>query len=140
MTDLLLVSDADWIIDDVAAVVVDDATTLRVVHAGLDLLPAVIERTPDLVLLDQQVGNMGGMAACLNLRLEESADRLPHIPVLMLLDREADIFMAKRTQAEGWILKPLDAIRLRKAVRVLLEGGEYREGSAREVGAGVTFG
>ena len=140
MPDLLLVSDAEWIIEDVAAVVVDDTTTLRVVHAGLDLLPAALQRTPDLVILDQQVGNMGGMAACLNLRLEEGADRLPHVPVLMLLDREADIFLAKRTQAEGWILKPLDAIRLRKAVRVLLDGGEYHEGSAREVGAGVTFG
>jgi DNA-binding response OmpR family regulator len=140
VTDVLLVSDADWIIDEVAGVVVDEGTTLRTVRAGVDLLPAALDRTPDLVILDQQVGNMGGMAACLNLRLEEGADRLPHIPVLMLLDREADIFLAKRSQAEGWLVKPLDAIRLRKATRVLLGGGEYREGASREVGAGVTFG
>ena len=37
------------------------------------------------MVLDLQIGNMGGMATCLDLRLEESADRLPHVGVLMLL-------------------------------------------------------
>jgi DNA-binding NarL/FixJ family response regulator len=70
---------------------------------------------------------MGGVAVSLNLRLEESKDRLPHIPVLMLLDREADLFLAQRSDAEGWLFKPLDAFRLRRAARTLLDGDEYRE-------------
>ena len=128
--DLLIASDAPWIVDEVRAAVEDVDTTVRSVSAGLDVLPAVLEREPDLVILDLNIGNMGGMATCMHLRLEESADRVPHLPVLMLLDREADVFLAKRSGAEGWLIKPLDAIRVRKAVRALLAGGEHHEGRA----------
>jgi DNA-binding response OmpR family regulator len=83
---------------------------------------------PDLVLLDLQIGNMGGMAACMSLRLEESVDKLPHVPVLMLLDRDVDAFLAKRSEADGWIVKPLDAFRLRRAATSLLSGERYTEG------------
>ena len=55
---------------------------------------------------------MGGMATCMDLRLEESGGRLPHVPVLMLLDRRADVFLARRAGADGWVVKPLDSIRL----------------------------
>ena len=127
--DLLIASDAPWIVDEVRAGVDDGETTLRSVSAGLDVLGAVHERQPDLVVLDLNIGNMGGMATCLHLRLEESAGRLPHLPVLMLLDREADVFLAKRSDAEGWMIKPLDAFRIRKAVRAILAGGRHHEGT-----------
>ena len=127
MADVLVASDAEWIIDDVRAAVGGPDVTLRSVRTGVDVLPAVQRRVPDLVILDLQIGNMGGMATCLNLRLEESADRLPHVPVLMLLDRRPDVFLARRSDAEGWLLKPLDAIRLRKAVRLLLDGERYED-------------
>ncbi|HYD10623.1 MAG TPA: response regulator [Acidimicrobiales bacterium] len=127
MADVLVASDAEWIIDDVRAAVGDPDVTLRSVRSGVDVLPAVQQRIPDLVILDLQIGNMGGMATCLHLRLEESAGRLPHLPVLMLLDRRPDVFLARRSEAEGWILKPLDAIRLRKAVRSLLAGEPYED-------------
>ena len=127
MTDVLVVTDADWILDDVIAAVSGPDVTVRSVRAGVDVLPAVASKLPDLVVLDLQIGNMGGMAACLNLRLEEGSGRLGHVPVLMLLDRRPDVFLAKRSEADGWLLKPLDAIRIRKAVRVLLDGGRYED-------------
>ena len=43
---------------------------------------------PDLVVLDLQIGNMGGIAVAIDLRLEEAAGRLPEVPILLLLDRE----------------------------------------------------
>ena len=78
-------------------------------------------------MLDLQIGNMGGMAACMAIRLEESGGRLPHLPVLMLLDRVADLFLARRSHADGWLVKPLDAFRLRRAADALLAGGEWFE-------------
>ncbi|MDP9452889.1 MAG: response regulator [Actinomycetota bacterium] len=125
MADLLVASDADWIIDEVTAGVGGPDIEVRSVNAGLDVLPAVLERLPDLVVLDLQIGNMGGMAACLHLRLEEGAGRVGHVPVLMLLDRRADVFLARRSGAEGWLIKPLDPLRLRRAVRALLAGDTY---------------
>ena len=92
------------------------------------LLPAIHEVEPDLVILDLQIGNMGGMAACMAIRLEEGVDRLPITAVLMLLDRAADVFVAHRAEADGWLIKPIDAFRLRKAASVLLDGYSYYEG------------
>ena len=94
-------------------------------RSGPAVLSKVADETPDLVVVDLQMGNMGGMAVCLELRLEESYGNLGHIPVLMLLDRRADVFLARRSGAEGWVVKPLDPIRLRRAVGSLLDGGTY---------------
>lgn len=94
-------------------------------RSGPAVLAKVAEALPDLVVVDLQMGNMGGMAVCLELRLEESYDNLGHIPVLMLLDRRADVFLARRSGAEGWVVKPMDPIRLRRAVSSLLDGGTY---------------
>src|SRR6202021_4280547 len=92
---------------------------------GPAVMVEVAEDLPDLVIVDLQMGNMGGMAVCLELRLEASYGNLPHVPVLMLLDRRPDVFLAKRSGAEGWLVKPLDPLRLRKATAALLDGGTY---------------
>jgi hypothetical protein len=46
----------------------------------------------------------------------------------MLLDRTADVHLARRSGADGWTIKPLDALRLRKAVAAIATGGCYAEG------------
>ena len=43
----------------------------------------------------------------------------------MLLDRRPDVFLARRSGAEGWLVKPLDPLRLRRADAALLDGGTY---------------
>jgi DNA-binding response OmpR family regulator len=126
-----MASDAPWVHDEVTSVLASADTDLRHVSSGFEVGPAVAARTPDLVILDLQIGNMGGIATCMELRLEESGGRLPHIPVLILLDRRADVFLAKRAGAEGWLVKPLDPIRLRKAVYELLVGRIYHDEAFR---------
>ena len=71
---------------------------------------------------------MGGMAVCMDIRLESGADRLPDVGVLMLLDRAADVFLAQRSHADGWLIKPLDAFRLRRAADAILRDETYEEG------------
>jgi CheY-like chemotaxis protein len=129
---VLLATDADWIRDEVDSALGDEQTTVTVVKAGAEVIGAVAQLTPDLVVLDLQIGNMGGMAVCMALRLEESGGRLPHVPVLMLLDRTADVFLAQRSGAEGWLIKPLDSFRLRRAATAVLAGGRFVEGIPSE--------
>lgn len=135
MPEVLLATDADEVYEEVAAALSDAETTVTRVRAGADVEAAVSQTAPDLVVLDLQIGNMGGMAACMNLRLEEGAGRVEAVTILMLLDRPADVFLAKRSDADGWLVKPLDAFRLRRAAKALLEGGAYTEGTE----AGVTL-
>jgi DNA-binding response OmpR family regulator len=49
----------------------------------------------------------------------------------MLLDRRPDVFLARRSEADGWLVKPLDPIRLRRAITALLAGGRYEDESFR---------
>ncbi len=139
MPRVLLATDADRIHEEIdGAIAGDDIDVLRV-SRGVDVLPAVKELAPDLVVLDLQIGNMGGMAACMDIRLDESVGRLDrHIPVLMLLDREADAFLAERADADGWVIKPVDAMRLRRAAAALLAGGTWAEGRAADAAARAT--
>ena len=121
---LLLATDADWIVDEVTGAIGDDGDTFTVCREGRVVVDQVREREPDLAILDLQIGSMGGMAVTMDLRLDESAGSLPHVPVLMLLDRKADLHLARRSGAEGWMIKPLSSLRLRRAVDVILSGGE----------------
>ncbi|MEA2826587.1 MAG: hypothetical protein QOG43_1026 [Actinomycetota bacterium] len=131
MAEVLIVSDSVKVRNEVVSAIFDPTTNVRELTRGKEVRAAVDETTPDLVVIDQQVGKMGGMATCMDLRLEESGGRLPHVPVLLLLDRRADVFLARRAGADGWIVKPLDSIRLAKAVQTLLGGGIYQDEAYR---------
>jgi DNA-binding response OmpR family regulator len=129
VTHVLIASDAPWVHDDVVSALGRD-TTHRSLINGRAVGAAVLEQTPDLVVLDSQISSMGGIAVCHDLRLEESGGRLPHVPVLILLDRQADVFLVKQSKADGWLVKPLDPIRLRKAMASLVAGGRYEDAEA----------
>ena len=125
---VILATDADWLVDAVVAALGGPDTTFTHCRDGRAVAGVVKGRTPDLVILDLQIGTMGGIAVTMDLRLDESGGTLPHVPILMLLDREADIHMARRSGADGWLIKPLDALRLRRASRAVAGGGCYAEG------------
>ncbi len=131
MPTIVVASDANWVRDHVRAALCGPGFEVIDVENGRDVRTVVAERTPDLAIVDLQIGNMGAIATTLELRLDESADRLPHVPVLVLLDRRADVFLARRSGAEGWVIKPLDPIRLRRAVTELLAGRTYHDASYR---------
>ena len=122
MTEVLIATDADAVFDEVEAALADETTRVVRVREGSAVGEVVASATPDLVILDLQIGNMGGIAACMHLRHEAGDDRLPDVPVLMLLDRDADVHLARRSGADGWIVKPLDAFALRRAASAILDG------------------
>ena len=125
---ILLATDADWIVDEVTAALGGPETRFTVVRSGQLVARVAKEREPDLVIADLQVGTMGGFAITLALRNDESVGALPHLPVMMLLDRDADVYVAQRSDAEAWVIKPLDALRLRRAMTAALAGATYHEG------------
>lgn len=133
MATILVASDAPTVRREVKAVTAGPDIDVIEVTSGPAAVAAVLESPPDLVIVDMQMGNMGGMAVCLELRLDESYLDIPHVPVLMLLDRRPDVFLAKRSGAEGWLVKPLDALRLRRATKALLAGDIYHDDSYQPV-------
>ena len=118
---ILVATDADYVLDDITAALGGPDVSFTVCRNGRDVSGVVKDRTPDLVVLDLQIGSMGGMAVTMSLRLDESSGLLPHVKVLMLLDREADIHLAKRCAADGYLVKPLNPLSLKRAARAILQ-------------------
>ncbi|MDA8034246.1 MAG: response regulator [Actinomycetota bacterium] len=133
MAKIVLVSDARTVLEELRAVVDDGVNELVELNDGAQARAAATAEEPDLVIADSQVQSMGGFAVCLDLKLEASGGRLPAIPTLVLLDRRADVFLARRAGAEGFLVKPLDPLRLRRAVTALLAGGTYEDESFKPV-------
>jgi DNA-binding response OmpR family regulator len=117
---ILVAAEASWIRDQVQVAFVEPGQRVVEVQRGQDVRDAVSEYEPSVVILDMQIGNMGGIAVALDIRLEQGEGRMPETQILLLLDREADKFLAGRSDVDGVLVKPIDAGRLRRAVKNLL--------------------
>lgn len=127
MPELLVATDSPALFEDVRSAVEEPGVTLRWARSGRLVVPALQERRADLVISDLQIGSMGGYAIAMDIALETGAGRLDPTPVLLLLDRRADVFFARRTGVAGWLLKPLDPLRVSEAVAALLAGRSYQD-------------
>ncbi len=135
---VLLVSDLPALRTDLRTMLEGPDLTVEEAESGREALARVKDGGVDLVVVDLQVGSMGGMAIALDLRNEESYGAAEPVAILMLLDRRADVFLARRSGVEGFVVKPLDAQRVRAAVRALLRGDEYEDDSWRPTTVRVT--
>ena len=133
---ILVATDADYVVNDVTAALGGADVSFTICSEGREVSRLVNAQSYDLVVLDLQIGSMGGMAAAMSLRLDESAGMAPKVKVLMLLDRQADVHLAKRSAADGWLVKPLNPLALKRAVaRVLADPvGETAEEEAPVAG------
>jgi DNA-binding response OmpR family regulator len=129
----MIVSDLAALRDDVNRTIASPDLEIIEAASGPECLALLKEHDVDLVILDCQIGAMGAMAICLELRHEESYGAMEHKAVLMMLDRRPDVFLARRSGAEGWVVKPLDPQRLRRAVRALLHGERFEDDAWRPV-------
>jgi len=118
MSKVMLVADASWVTNEVRAGLslgdweVEEVNDPRLVTA------LTKETRPDAVIVDMQVGSMGGMAVIRGIRGEiDQADR-PR--TVLLLDRSADQFIARRAGADAFVQKPINADALRAALKPAL--------------------
>ena len=116
MSTILVAADAKWVRDLVKTACLAPGQRVVEVTRGQDVREAVKEHAPDVAVLDMQIANMGGIAVAIDLRLEASAGRLPDVSILLLLDREADRFLAKRGDADAELVKPIDPATLRRTI------------------------
>ena len=90
---------------------------VRAVADGLAAVEAVIEREPDLVILDVMMPILDGLAACRRLR-----DRSPTLPILILTARHEvdDRIAGLDAGADDYLVKPFALGELAARVRALL--------------------
>jgi CheY-like chemotaxis protein len=132
MSTILVAADAQWVRDQVRSAFVGPGQEVVEVTRGQDVRDTFARIDPDLVVLDLQIGNMGGVAVAIDLRLEESGGRLPHARILLLLDRRDDAFIARRADVDLTLVKPVDAGILRRAAAPLLADAAAERAEADE--------
>ncbi len=114
MSTILLVADSEKLIDSVRAALSGPDTTL-IEERNPDIAAEVAyEAAVDAVVVDIRIGSMGGVAVTHAVRNAGTSDH--RIPVTILLDRDADAFLAKRSGAAGWVLKSAGTSEIRQAV------------------------
>ncbi|WP_406438650.1 response regulator transcription factor [Streptomyces sp. NBC_00631] len=86
---------------------------------GLEAVAKVAELTPDVVLMDIRMPELGGIEATRRIVGER-----PHIKVLVLTTFDLDeyVYEALRSGASGFLLKDASADKLAEAVRVVAAG------------------
>ncbi len=116
MPTILLVADRQRVIDRVHTALV--GTDFSVIdHSNPETAAEVAyEEGVDTVLVDMRVGAMGSLAVTRSVRAY--ADGRDEIPVTILLDRDADAFIARRSGARNWVGRDKVATGLREALSV----------------------
>lgn len=117
----LVVCDAEWVRTDIHAALNEPGTLLVDGNDPTDAARRAAAESVDVVIADLQVGAMGGMAITRSLNAMASVSGQPSIPIVLLLDRNADAFLAKRAGAAAWVRKPFTAPELRSAVTAAIE-------------------
>jgi DNA-binding response OmpR family regulator len=114
MSKVMLVTDASWVTNEVRAGLSLGDWEVEEVNDPRLVTELTKETRPDAVIVDMQVGSMGGMAVIRGIRGEiDEADR-PR--TVLLLDRSADEFIARRAGADASVQKPINAHALRRAL------------------------
>ena len=120
MVAILLIADAEWVRNDVAASIVDPSTTLTMLDDPEDIVGLAGERRFDVFVVDMQIGSTGGMATVHLIRDAMFRGEIDRTPIVMLLDRSADVFLAKRAGADAHLVKPFTSQQLRGVMTELM--------------------
>lgn len=103
--DVLLVADSAWVVNQVRAAIGGSHNIVEITDPH-EAEQAAITANAHVVLIDLQVGSMGGMALTRNIKGVALSGEAPDSPIVLLLDRRADVFLAKRSGADAWLIKP----------------------------------
>jgi len=114
VSDVLLVTDAGWVTNEVKAALTLGDWDIQQLSDPRMTLEQVENLSPDIVIVDMQVGSMGGMAVIRAIRSGTTPADRPRM--VLLLDRSADEFIARRAGADASVLKPINAAALRQAL------------------------
>ncbi len=114
MPKALLVCDTPWVLNEVLASLSTGGWEVEASDDPTQAASKAAEGGVDAVIVDMQVQSMGGMAMIRDIKA--AFEGVPRPRTVLLLDRSADQFLAKRAGADAWLLKPFQSSELRAAL------------------------
>jgi len=114
MPTALVVADGSWVTNEVRSALSVGSWQIEEIDDPRRVTDRLEESRVDAVIIDMQVGSKGGMAVVRSIR--QATDPADRPRMILLLDRSADEFLARRAGADAAVLKPFDAPELRDAL------------------------
>jgi len=124
MPRVLVVADESWVRNEVHATLTTPGFELVDHDDSASAAETAVAEDVDALIVDLQVGSMGGMAITRSVREVTGGSESPGLPVVLLLDRSADAFLARRAGAAAWLTKPFTSHQLQTALDEALKDGE----------------
>lgn len=114
MPKVLVVADGAWVTKEVRSALSVGSWDIEEMTDPRSVTDRLEESRVDVVIVDMQIGSKGGMAVIRSIR--QSTDEFSRPRTVLLLDRSADSFLARRAGADASVLKPINAAELRRAL------------------------
>jgi DNA-binding response OmpR family regulator len=116
MPSILLVADDAWVQNQVRSALSEDTDRVVVSEDPREAVDLASESPFDIAIIDLQVQSMGGMAVTRALRDAIAGGDVAPLRIVLLLDRGADAFLAKRAGVDAHLVKPFTAQGLRRVL------------------------
>ena len=126
----LVVSDGAWVTNEVRSALSVGSWQIEELSDPRAIVDRLDHSRVDAVIVDMQVGSKGGMAVIRSIR--QATDAISRPRTVLLLDRSADEFLARRAGADAAVLKPINASELRQALGMTQTATTGAEGSEDE--------
>lgn len=129
---ILLVDDHKIMREGLSAIldIEDDIHIVANAGTGEEAIRMALEHSPDVVIMDLSLPDMGGMEAT-----RKILSRLPHVKILilsMLLDQDC-VFDSLESGARGYLVKDCAAEELVTAIRTVYDGKPYFCSDVQEI-------
>jgi DNA-binding response OmpR family regulator len=80
-------------------------------------------RAPDVVIVGASIGHMGGFAVSRELKTMADTGEIREPKVIVLIEREADAWLAGWSRCDTYLVKPVDPLDVDDLVRKLVSEG-----------------
>ena len=119
MAKILVVDDAKVMREIITSMLIDEGHEVITADDGDVALDIARQESSDIVLSDINMPNMSGISLVAKLRCLKAYE---NTPIIMLTTESSEYKKdkAKKMGANGWLQKPVDPMRLTKAVNTML--------------------
>lgn len=119
---LVIVDDHELIIEGLVRLLCKRFDIVATLTDGRDVVEAVCQLRPDILLLDLSLPNVSGVEVMQRL----TARKIPFKAVVLTMHADASLAVAAlRAGASGFVLKHSSGRELEKALQIVLDGGTY---------------
>ena len=115
---LVVVADKDpYVLDAARSALAGADSDVLTASDGPETVRLVRENLPDVVVVASSLGHMGGFALARDLKTFARAGEFPEPKIVVLLERQADTWLAAWSGCDTWATKPVEVGELRRMVR-----------------------